>query len=665
MATAEIKGRLSLDSNPFTQALRQSEAAATRTGKTITGVFSSLASPLAAIGPAIAAAFTGGAIASGVKGVFDFAEGLGDLSDQTGLSVGRLAVLGKAFSNAGLQAEDAGATVNRLQRFLVNASETGSGENMLDKLGLSALALRQMAPEQQMAAIGNAISAIRDPAERSTAAMEIFGKSGGRLLAVFRDPAFVAAGGNITGNAAILERNAESFANASIALNKAGGLFRSFYLGTAEAVAGPLVAILGQLEKVNLVKVGEGFGLGVIMGATALVQTLNAVKKSDFFPSMETVSAGLASAGKVFSDFVKAGAEYVTKSVEEAQRLGALFSGLGAPLAELFGGAVDVLRGKLMQAPLGMITVLGAGLDYVTDSLPKKLMSGMRQAAEYLQGAFSYVAEYFTRDFGLRLLGAATKFAEAITNPLAASKMLAEAAAGPTGKSLQQHLSQARGQLGSDADTAMASFSEYLTKASINIYETSESLSKAGKELETTGIERMTGATGSFGKLVSAASPKSTNPLMGATALGAASSLQQITAGSFGGLLGPGPSSPSAGGGASQRGNPQGGGLQTGQLTSGGLSGPGSDTGEEYRQRMAQTRRDVKFQNPRLAGKALEDAVQQREQQRKDAASDQKYRESHGGSALQPQAQAPDNGSADIVAAIEALEDAIADLMAK
>lgn len=278
----ELAFRSTLDDSDFEAKMRRMEAAGKRVAGRVGDHLKGLATPIAAVGLAIEAAFTGGAIIGGVKNVFDAAESLGDLSDQTGVSVGRLAVLGRAFSNAGLQAEDVGTAVNKMQKFLVGIGETGEEGGALGKLGLNAKTLAGLRPEQQLIAIGKAISGLKTPAERVNAAMGLFGRSGGRLLAAFNDPLFNAAGGPLTGKAALLERNAEKFANISIKLNRASGVLKTFYAGAAERVAGPLDAVLDRIVKVNLVDVGQKFGDALAEGAKALGPALETLGRIDW-----------------------------------------------------------------------------------------------------------------------------------------------------------------------------------------------------------------------------------------------------------------------------------------------------------------------------------------------------------------------------------------------
>lgn len=348
----DLKFNATLDPAAFAAGMAKVEsigkAAAGSINSSFTTAFTNLAGPIAAIGPAIAAAFAGGAIVSGVKKVFDTAEALGDLADQTGVSVGRLAVLGKAFENAGLAAEDAGGAINRMQKFLQSQTdEAGNKSNALERLHLSATALKGLRPEQQLIAIGQAVSSIQNPAERTVAAMDIFGKSGGRLQAVFTDPAFLQAGGPLTGKAAILERNAEMFAQASIKLQKVGGILKSFYTGVADRIVTTLLPTLERLEKINLIGIGQQFGDGIAKGAQMF---LGAFSHPELVASAleNGLAAGVLGMGNVLVATLKTGGEFFKDGMLDS--LQGIGSAIVATLMESFDKPIRYLQAGIEAA---------------------------------------------------------------------------------------------------------------------------------------------------------------------------------------------------------------------------------------------------------------------------------------------------------------------------
>lgn len=136
---------------------------------------------LAAVG---AVGFTGGAYA--LKQFADAGGALDDISQRTGASVESLSRLAFAAQMGGSSIEAVEGATKKLQKRLSDAvSGNKEAANSFFALGLSAKDLMQLPLDQQMAQIGNAITAIDDPALRASAAMDVFGKSGSDLIPMF------------------------------------------------------------------------------------------------------------------------------------------------------------------------------------------------------------------------------------------------------------------------------------------------------------------------------------------------------------------------------------------------------------------------------------------------------------------------------------------------
>lgn len=205
------------------------------------------------------------ALALGVKGVLDTAGGLKDLSAQTGVAAGDLAVLQQAFKNAGKEAEDVGPVINKMQKALA----TGSGAKTISELGLKMEDLKKQAPIDQFYAIGNAINRVQDPAQKAAAAMDLFGKSGGSLLAVFGDGGLGEAAGQVGEQAGLLSKDAALFDDVSDKLALAGIKVQGFFVGVADQVAPVLKPILDGLANMDFSQAGQQLGtiLANLVGA--------------------------------------------------------------------------------------------------------------------------------------------------------------------------------------------------------------------------------------------------------------------------------------------------------------------------------------------------------------------------------------------------------------
>ncbi len=117
---------------------------------------------------------------------------LNDTAVKTGISIDALQRLQFAAGLSGGSLENVSGAVGRMQKALITAGE-GSKEatEALDRLGLSASEILALSPDKQFEAVAVAIASIEDPAARTTAAMDLFGKSGAELV-----PTLVAIGTN-------------------------------------------------------------------------------------------------------------------------------------------------------------------------------------------------------------------------------------------------------------------------------------------------------------------------------------------------------------------------------------------------------------------------------------------------------------------------------------
>ena len=117
----------------------------------------------------------------------------GELNDamlRTGASGKGLVILQKAFENAGVAGNKLPGALNKMQKALAGVNEEGEPTTQaFAKLGLSIKDLQGLDPVDAFRKTAQAIAGLPDPSMRAAAAMEIFGKAGGELLAVMNDPA--------------------------------------------------------------------------------------------------------------------------------------------------------------------------------------------------------------------------------------------------------------------------------------------------------------------------------------------------------------------------------------------------------------------------------------------------------------------------------------------
>lgn len=218
--------------------------------------FRDLLGPLAAA----AAAFVGARSAiSAFNDAINMAGKLNNLAARTGEAAGELAVLQRAFQNAGSSPEEVGTILNRLQKFMVEGAEGGKTQAAaMQKLGLSFDELRGKSPSEQMQILAERISEINDPAQRTAVAMEVFGRSGGELIPLFRSMSAEIANARdqlgsypdaVNKSAAALDDIGNNFA-------AIGTKAQEFITGALINIAPEIARITGEVSKIDFAQMG-------------------------------------------------------------------------------------------------------------------------------------------------------------------------------------------------------------------------------------------------------------------------------------------------------------------------------------------------------------------------------------------------------------------------
>ena len=138
---------------------------------------------VAGMGAAIAAP-----IAAAVGNFVSLGSEISDASQRTGIAAEQLSTLGYAAKQSGAEMDDLIRGVGKMQQHLADAaSGSESAQQAFSDLGLSAESLAGMSTDKQFRTVAEAVSKIGDPAQRASAAMDIFGKSGMQLMPMLRE----------------------------------------------------------------------------------------------------------------------------------------------------------------------------------------------------------------------------------------------------------------------------------------------------------------------------------------------------------------------------------------------------------------------------------------------------------------------------------------------
>ena len=137
-----------------------------------------LGTRIAGLGVALALPFLGAA-----KLFAGMGDDMAKMSARTGVAVEALSELRYAHERSGAGAEDLEKGLRTMNRTIIEAARgSASARQNLNRLGLTIADLNGLSPDQQFELIADRLSRIRNPANRATIAMEVFGRSGARLL---------------------------------------------------------------------------------------------------------------------------------------------------------------------------------------------------------------------------------------------------------------------------------------------------------------------------------------------------------------------------------------------------------------------------------------------------------------------------------------------------
>lgn len=293
------------------------------------------------IGEKIAA--LGAAGSASLLGLAKVAAAAGDhmdkMSIRTGVSVESLSSLGFAAERGGAHLEAVETSLRKMSRVIDEASQGGgAATDALKRLGLTLADLDGLSPDQQMAKIADGLLGIENPAQKASLAMDIFGKSGTKLLPM------------LAGGAKGLQEAAERAAKLGLVMT------------TAEATGGAqLTDGMGELwEQVRM--------LGVAIGGKLTPLLLDLISRAQ--PVLATTIEWVRANGKLIeSAFKIAGA--VAAAGASIAGIGAVIAGVANPLGLLVVGIGGVLTayGLLNAETLTVESVLTAAWEGVQAAL--------------------------------------------------------------------------------------------------------------------------------------------------------------------------------------------------------------------------------------------------------------------------------------------------------
>jgi hypothetical protein len=375
-----LSGAVTQATAPITQLTTAMEGLATRAIQPINAIAPGLAGAIGgvatALGPLGTAAIVAGAgftalvagMAETTKRFSEQADAIGELATRTGVAVPTLSALRIAAEQSGTSIDAVGAAIGRMQQSLITASGvTAQTKAALDAFGVTVEQLRTLTPEEQFQTIATAIAQIPDPAQRTAAAMDIFGKSAGTLLPLLLQIGTEGLGGVITQaqalNAVISTESAQAADQYQDALVELDAGFKGLQAVIAEAFLPAMRDIATEAVKVvkDLIEFEKQTGLlsGAVKAVGAVLRNtipeIAAVVKA-IATMIDLVGKGVE-ALRAFGDIIRSTVQPAIDAVRVA--LGAITTAVDTMLSGI-RRAIEILGG-LAEKARGLVQVLTGG----------------------------------------------------------------------------------------------------------------------------------------------------------------------------------------------------------------------------------------------------------------------------------------------------------------
>jgi hypothetical protein len=257
--------------------------------------------------------------------------------------------------------------------------------------------LQKMSPDQQFEAIGKAIAGISDPSERSAAAMAIFGKSGGRLMAFFNDfnGSIETAKQEVGSYADLMGEKSRAFDELGDSISSIGESFKRFTAGLIEDSLPIFQEFADKLKGLNATDAGKSFGESFRKGVLTAVSV--GIDPGNLFLAYGDTILGLLT--KVENGFHNS-IRYIGDFMMTAFK--SLASSLG-----------DMMSVALKLPAMQFLDIIAAGLANIAAIMPGTMSKAIGDAAASLQNTTKRMeldiqsAQERASNFTMKALGAA------------------------------------------------------------------------------------------------------------------------------------------------------------------------------------------------------------------------------------------------------------------
>lgn len=308
-------------------------------------------------------------------------DSLDEMSARTGVSVEALSELGLAAELSGADLETLEIGLRKMQKAITEAA--GGSKSAIDalaQLGLNVQDLVNLSPEQQFKLIADRISKIEDPTHKAALAMEIFGKSGTRLLPMLQDGAKGLEAFQEQARRLGLTISTQTAKDAALLADSLDILWRVlkqgvFIIGSALAgtvrdlangVTRTVVTITDWIKKNRelVVWVAKIAAVVAVAGVTLVALGYLVSGIAAAFGTLATIAAGVGTALGVVASVLGAMLSPIGLVISAAVALGGtllVVSGAGADALAWLGDQFRALKDTVMKVVGGIADALAAG----------------------------------------------------------------------------------------------------------------------------------------------------------------------------------------------------------------------------------------------------------------------------------------------------------------
>ena len=339
-------------------------------------------------------AFAAGAVAvaRGLVNLEDRVERLSRLATQLGVSFEFVQVLEEAGRRADVSIEQLSGSFARLQNTLAGADEESKkAQAALQRLGVSVAEFGALSEEQRIELIGERLAQIEDPAQRSAAAIALFGRSGVQLLPFFNELGLAATDMERFGRA-VSDLDRERLADF-------GGSIDTLSLATEG---------LGTSLLLPFVGLGDGIARGlaeVTAGITAIVDPIGRILEpilTNVGRLVEILGIALGTVGRNIGAVFEPFAAIVQ---EVSQALEPLYEGIVGVVQFLGNASNAATEWMISFTPVGAIAANVGALGETISRVVTIITTAFQRVGEFVGGLVSRFAELVAQSPFLQTLG--------------------------------------------------------------------------------------------------------------------------------------------------------------------------------------------------------------------------------------------------------------------